>query len=102
MRRQNVGACVEVSPYCFGLAKSAAADFSQASLMFSYFSLKMSYSPRAGPSVFLPLAALLLWADSLLHHTGLFVPACHVENVTNIGIDKILAPAKILQIFAKL
>jgi hypothetical protein len=46
-RRQNVGPCVEASLYCFGLAKSTAADFSQTSLMFSYFSLKMLYPPRA-------------------------------------------------------
>jgi hypothetical protein len=45
--RQNVGACAEASPYCFGLAKSAAAEFSQTSPMFSYFSLKMLHSPRA-------------------------------------------------------
>ncbi len=46
-RGQNVGACSEASPYCFLLAKSAAADFSQTSLMFSYFSLKVLYSSRA-------------------------------------------------------
>ncbi len=44
-RRQNVAACAEASPYCFGPAKSAAADYSRTSLMFSYFSLKMLYSP---------------------------------------------------------
>jgi len=32
----------------------------------------------------------------------LIVPARHAENVTNIGIDKILVPAKISLIFAKL
>jgi len=50
----------------------------------------------------LPLAALLLWADSLLHCTGLFVPARYAENVTNIGVGKISAPAKISLVFAKL
>ncbi len=45
--RQNVGACAEASPYCFGPAESAAADFSQTSLMFLYFSLKTLISPRA-------------------------------------------------------
>jgi hypothetical protein len=45
--RQNVGAFAEASPYCFGQAKFAAADFSQTSLMFSSFSLKMLCSPRA-------------------------------------------------------
>jgi hypothetical protein len=33
--RQKVGKCAAASPYCFGPAKSAAADFSQTSLMFS-------------------------------------------------------------------
>jgi hypothetical protein len=32
----------------------------------------------------------------------LIVPARHAENVTNIGVDKITAPAKISLIFAKL
>jgi hypothetical protein len=50
----------------------------------------------------LPLAALLLWVDSLLNCTGLFLPARYAENVTNIGINKILAPAKISLVFAKL
>jgi hypothetical protein len=54
------------------------------------------------PSVPLPLAALLLWTDSLPHCTGLFVPARIAENLTNIGVDKISAPAKISLIFAKL
>jgi hypothetical protein len=35
LRRQNVGANAEASPYCYGTAESAAADFSQTSLMFS-------------------------------------------------------------------
>jgi hypothetical protein len=34
-RQQNIGTCVEAYPYCFGPAKSAAADFSQTLLMFS-------------------------------------------------------------------
>jgi hypothetical protein len=54
------------------------------------------------PSVLLPLAALLLWADSLPHYTGLFVPTRHAEPITNIGVNKISAPAKISLIFAKL
>jgi hypothetical protein len=44
MSQQNVGACAGASPYCFGPAKSAAAGFSQTSLMFS--SLKMLSSPH--------------------------------------------------------
>ncbi len=38
------------------------------------------------PSVALPLASLLLWADSLPH--WLIVPARHAENVTNFGANK--------------
>jgi hypothetical protein len=53
--------------------------------MFS--SLKMLCSPLAVTNVVLPLAALLLWADSLPHCTGLFVLARHAENVTNTGVD---------------
>jgi hypothetical protein len=45
--RQNVGACKEASPYCFGSSESAAADFSLTSPMLSYFSLKMLCSPSA-------------------------------------------------------
>jgi hypothetical protein len=52
--------------------------------------------------VVLPLAAPLLWADSLPHCISSFIPARHAENVTNIGVDKISAPAKISLIFAKL
>jgi hypothetical protein len=44
---KNVGACAEASPYCFGPAESAAADFSQTSLMFSDFSQKVLIPPRA-------------------------------------------------------
>jgi hypothetical protein len=46
-RRQNVGACAEASFYCYGPAESAAADFSQTSLMFSYFSQKLLIPPCA-------------------------------------------------------
>jgi hypothetical protein len=45
----------------------------------------------------LPLPALLLWVDSLPHCTGL---PC--RNVTNIGVEKMSAPAKISLIFPKL
>jgi hypothetical protein len=55
------------------------------------------------PSVLLPLATMLLWADSLSHCMyWLIVPTRHAENVTNIGVDKISAPTKISLIFAKL
>jgi hypothetical protein len=86
--QQNVGVCAEASPYCFGPAKSAAADFSQTLLMFS--SLKMLCSPvyMQSPNVVLPLAALLLWEDFLPLSTNLFVPARHAET------SKILASTK--------
>jgi hypothetical protein len=53
------------------------------------------------PSVLLPLAAPLLWADSPALY-WLIVPARHAENVTYIGVNKILVPAKISLIFTKL
>ncbi len=100
-RQQNVGGCAEASLYCFGPAKSAAADFSQTSLMFSYFSLKMLYSScavtksavAAGRPAFMGGLSLTLYG---LICTG---PPC--RNVTNIGVDKISAPAKISLIFFK-
>ncbi len=70
-RRQNVGTCMEASHYCFGPAESTAADFSQTLLMFSYFSQKVLIPPRAVTKCVLPLAALLLWVDSLLHCNSL-------------------------------
>ena len=100
MRQQNVGACAEASPYCFGLAKSAVADFSQTSLMFSF--LKMLSSPYAVTKCGVAAGRLLLWADSLPHCSGSFVPARHAEMSQNIGTDKISAPAKISLIFSKL
>ena len=92
-RRQNVGACAEASPYCFGPAESTAADFSQTSLMFSYISQKVLIPPHAvakcaaatcGPASKGGLSPTLY---------RLIVPAHHAENVTNFGIDKILASA---------
>jgi hypothetical protein len=40
MRQQNVGACSEASPYCFGQAKSEVAGFSQTSMMCYVFLLE--------------------------------------------------------------
>ncbi len=54
------------------------------------------------PSDWLPLAAPLLWVDSLPYCTGSFVLARHAEMSQNIGVDKISAPTKISLIFAKL
>ncbi len=101
-RQQNVGACAEASPYCFGPAESAAADFSQTSLMFSYFSQKVLIPPRvvdkcaiaAGRTAFMGGLSPALYR--------LIVPARHTVNVTNIGVDKISAPAKILPNYSSL
>jgi hypothetical protein len=67
--RVNKCTCAEATPYCFGPAESTAADFSQTTLMFSYFSQKVLIPPRAVTK--LPLATLLLWANSLPQGTGL-------------------------------
>jgi hypothetical protein len=90
-RLKNVGACVEASPYCFGPAESAAADFSQTSLMFSYFSLKMLISPCAVNkcAVASDYPAFMGGLSPPLYR--LIVLARHAENVTNIGVDNISA-----------
>jgi hypothetical protein len=77
IRQQNVGTCAEASPYCFGTAKSAVAGFFQTSLMFSF--LKMLFSPHAVTKSGVAAGRPALWADSLPHCTGSFVPACHAE-----------------------
>jgi hypothetical protein len=48
-RGQNLGVnkMLEASPYCFSPAESAAADFLQTSLMFSYFSQEVLIPPCA-------------------------------------------------------
>ena len=93
---------MEAYPYCFGPAKSAAADFSQTSLMFSYFSQKVLIPPRALTkcAVAAGRPALMGGLSPALYR--LIVLARHAENVTNIGVDKILGPAKISLIFTKL
>jgi hypothetical protein len=89
-------------PYCFSLAESAAADFSQTSLTFSYFSLKVLLSPHAvnmcpvaagRPAFIGRLSPALYW---------LICTSPHAENVTNIGVNKSWASAKISLILAKL
>jgi hypothetical protein len=81
MHKQNVGAQIMyksggASPNCFCLEKSALAGFSQTSLMFSSRCCPLLMQSQ---SLRLPLAAPLLWADSLPHCTGSFVPAPHAE-----------------------
>ena len=70
--------------------------------MFSYFSQKVLIPPRALTkcAVAAGRPALMGGLSPALYR--LIVPARHAENVTNIGIDKILVPAKISLIFAKL
>jgi hypothetical protein len=48
------------------------------------------------PIVLLPLAALFLWEDSLLHCTGLLY-----WSTSNIGFNKILASTKISHLGVK-
>jgi hypothetical protein len=54
------------------------------------------------PSDWLQLAGQLLWADFLPHCPSLFVPARHAGMSQNNGVNKMLAPSKISQFFAKL
>jgi hypothetical protein len=63
-----------------GSAESAAADFSQAPLKNSYFSLMVLLSCMQSSSEALPPAALLLWADSPVLYR-LIVPACAAEAI---------------------
>jgi hypothetical protein len=85
---------VEASPYCFGPAESAAADFSQTLLMFSYFSQKVLIPPRAVAkcAVAAGCPAFMGGLSPALYQ--LIVLARHAENVTNIGVDKISAPSR--------
>ncbi len=85
----------------FGSAEPIAADFSQTSLMISYVSQKVLIPAHAvakcdiasgRPGFMGGLSPVPYW---------LVVPTRHAENVTNIGANKILAPAKISLIFAK-
>ncbi len=99
-RRQSAGA--EVTPHHYGPAESAAADFSQTLLMFSYFSQKMLIPPHAVAKCAVASGRPAFMDEHSPALYQLIVPACHAENVTNIGVEKILAPTKISLIFAKL
>jgi hypothetical protein len=70
--------------------------------MISYVSQKVLIPPYAVAkcAVATGRPAFMGGISSALYR--LVVPARHAENVTNIGVDKILAPAKISLIFAKL
>ncbi len=85
----------------FGSAESTAADFSQTSLMFSCVSQMVLIHPHAVAkcSVASGHPAFMGGLSPAVYR---LVPACHAENVANVGVNKILAPAKISLIFAKL
>jgi hypothetical protein len=84
--QQNVGACVEASPYCFGPAESAAADFSLTSLMFSHFSQTVLIPPRVVAKFALAAGRTAFMGGLSPALYQLIVPARHAENVTNIGV----------------
>ncbi len=93
-------AAPEAFHYCFGPAKSAAADFSQTLLMFFFLEdVVLSTCShqvcccRWPPCFMGGLSPPLYW----LICTG---PPC--RNITNVGVDTISTPAKISLIFAKL
>jgi hypothetical protein len=85
----------------FGLApESTAADFSQTSLMFSFISQTVLIPPHAVTKCGIATAPPAFMGGLSPTLYRLVVPAHHAKYVTNIGVDKILASAKILLIFA--
>jgi hypothetical protein len=88
--------------FLLGPAASTTADFSQTSLIFSYVSQKVLIPPHAVAKCAVATGdpAFMGGLSPALYR--LIVPAHHAENVTKIGIDTILAPAKISLIFTKL
>jgi hypothetical protein len=70
--------------------------------MFSYFSQMVLIPPRALTKCAVAAGRPALMGELSPALYRLIVLGRHEENVTNIGIDKILAPAKISLIFAKL
>ncbi len=86
----------------FGSAESTAADFSQTSLMISYISQKVLIPPHAVAKCVVATGRPAFMGRLSPALYRLIVLARHAENVTNIGVDKILGPAKISLIFTKL
>jgi hypothetical protein len=86
----------------FGSAESTAADFSQTSLMFSCVSQMVLIPPHAIAKCALASVRPAFMGGLSPALYQLVVLACYAENVTNIEVDKISAPAKISLIFAKL
>ncbi len=78
----------------FGSAESTVADFSQTLLMISYVSQKVLILPHAVTkcAVATGRPAFMGRLSPALYR--LIVPARHAENITNIGINKILVPPR--------
>jgi hypothetical protein len=70
--------------------------------MFSYFSQKVLIPPRAVAKCAVATGRPAFMGGLSHARYQLIVPARHAENITNIGVEKISAPAKISLIFAKL
>jgi hypothetical protein len=70
-------------------AESAVADFSQTSLMFSYFSQKVLISPCAVTKCVFAAGRPAFMGGLFPALYRLIVPACQAENVTNIGVNKL-------------
>jgi hypothetical protein len=103
-RRQNLGVDKKLAQtkcwdrcrrilLLFGSAESTAADFSQTSLKISYVSqmVLLSLHAVAKCGVASGRPAFMGKFSPVLYR--LIVPACHAENVTNFGADKISASA---------
>ncbi len=91
-RRQNVGACTEASSTV--LAWQNPQQLTSPRPLWCSPPWRCCALHVQSPSMMLLLAALLLWAESLPHCTGLSVPACHAENLTNIGVNKVRCPPR--------
>ncbi len=83
-------------------AESTAADFSQTSLMFSCASQMVLIPSHAIAKCAIASGRPAFMGGLSPALYQLVVLACYAENVTNIVVDKISAPAKISMIFAKL
>jgi hypothetical protein len=69
--------------------------------MFSYFSQKVLIPPRAVTKCAVAAGCPSFMGGLSPALYQLIVTALHAENITNINVDKISAPAKISLIFAK-
>jgi hypothetical protein len=100
--RQNVGACAKASPYC--LARQSPQQLTSPKPHIN----DLLHLPESDePSICSRQVCRCNWSPCfyggpLPAMYRLVIPARHTENVTNIGVDTILAPAKISLIFTKL